>query len=197
MKLKRKRSKPYIVEYLGDRIVNFEEYKGLLVLFPNNKNIAKMLVYEEPVEAFFSFDKKWRWVAEIPVEYLYEEGKKIQDTYDNLKLYEIKLEMKGLIRKQPFFVSTHQLDKPNALALLIEKNEFLISSIRKVKPDDLFVKLDFNPDTNKISWVVTLTKGPIEDYLKTRSKINQIFDIFTQISKQLLQFTKNYQKSAS
>jgi hypothetical protein len=183
-------TEPIIVRYLHDEIKEWKKTRDYLILFPKNAKFEKLLVYEEQVDTVlpFSFETKWKWVANIPIKVLPDTD--AEAIRSNLKPYEINLVMKGLFNKEPHFVAASNAQECEKIASTIEQDVILNSLLRKVKPDYTSIFLDFDSYESKVSWIVSILKGPIESYMLKESNIRSLYGIVDRISNQLERFSE-------
>jgi len=185
-----KETEPIIVRYLHDEIKEWKKTKDYLILFPKNAKFEKLLIYEEIVDTLllFSFEKKWKWIVNIPIKILSDPN--AEAIHNNLKRYEINLVMKGLFNKEPHFVATSNAQECNKIASIIEHDAVLISHLKKIRPDYLSIFPDFDSNESKVSWIISILKGPIESYMLKESNIRSLYGIVDRISSQLAQFSE-------
>ena len=185
-----KEPKPIIVRYLHDEIKEWKKTRDYLILFPKNAKIEKLLIYEESVDTVLplSFETKWKWVANIPVKTLPDTN--AEAISNNLKPYEINLVMKGFFNKEPHFVAASNAQECDKIASIIEQDAVLISLLKKVKPDYLSIFPDFDSNESKVSWIISISKGPIESYMLKESNIRGLYAIVDRITSQLAQFSE-------
>jgi len=73
------------------------------------------------------------------------------------------------------------------LALFVERDPVLDRLLRKLKPDVVYMNPTYE---EKIIWLVTLIKGPINDTMLTRSKINNTYETMNRLCELAKEFTQ-------
>jgi len=161
-----------------------------LLLIPNEARFDRLLVFQDLLDTPLNLfqEKRWRWTATVPI----GQGSSGEraETYDKIKAYEIKLVMEGFFRNKPRFVAGTNTQGSDRLVSALENDRILIWLVKKVRPDSLSIVPDFDKTENRLSWLVTLSKGPIENMMLRKSFIQRIYAIIERTSNSSAQFIR-------
>lgn len=181
---------PLIAQYLQEKIKEWQQLQNCLLLLPNEARFEKLLIFEDLLDMSLNLfqEKRWRWTATVPM----RQGspKERDEIYDKLKAYEINLVMEGFFRNKPRFVAGTNAQDSDKLVSVLENDRILIWLVKKVRPDSLSIVPDLDPADGKLSWLITLSKGPVENTMLRKSFIQRMYAIIERTSNSSAQFAQ-------
>jgi len=178
--------KPPIVQYLDEKVREYTRVENCLVIYPKNAHFEELRIYSEPLQVPLSAEYKWRIVAKGSLDLTEESARTPEETYPILERFGCRITMKGALFRKPIFGTVNE-DRDRDLALFVERDPVLDRLLRKLKPDVVYMNPTYE---EKIIWLVTLIKGPINDTMLTRSKINNTYETMNRLCELAKEFTQ-------
>ena len=139
----------FIVQSLGDRIKDWHESRGVILIEPRDAAFDNLTVYSQSVT--FSFEKKWLFLCTMKLAAAGDMDQAKRGIYRKLKNCECELAWKGVVRRKPLFKISAQLIKlrsrvdriePDAtLIKVLGSDSDLIALIEDTKVDEIHVRL--------------------------------------------------------
>jgi len=199
-----------IIEVLEPRIERWKEAGKFTVIYPKDASFEEMYVVRTRMG--WSANPKWEFTAIATVFKEDEMTEKRKDLYRKIASMDIRVEVRGLIKRKPHF---SLWDNRSRLIPSIRPNKTLIEFL-KSNPDickamgegpteeiviglysgqSLYEAPDFYLNPSKIAWSTTATKGPTGSDVMLGNIAKKTFDLLDLLSYHLREFTKEIDKT--